>query len=479
MSIPEDQVPITNCTGTGVATEFSYEFYAPDIRDVFVEIGGTLVDEAEWKAVKDSDSTGRIIFNTAPEDGAEIKIYRSTPITQETVWQQGQAFYADTVMSAFDKITMIAQEQRGGEVNVPGTVVTAHSATYAASATYADSATRAGSAATAGSASGLTAAAKIDILNSAAYNGPFKATYGGFTPGLRYINISSGGISMNGSSYPVESGRVSVPDTGGTAYLVGTSSGTGYSFSYTGTEPTSAAGQFYAPIASFADNTVKQIQFGNVTDVTLGGGGVSPETVSSALSAGIASGVTDDAKADIYASAGIGATIEGGSATVTLTGGTGAVVFKGAGAAAITSGSDGEVVISAAGGGAASVPMILYGAGSSLSVGSGNLHFNYTTSSGDPGGRMTVGTGLGGVILGTAKMPLESDEDDTLTIYLTTGEYGTYHTLLTGIDTHGPRNTFISIPLGPDTDFSLEADGTYGTTTAEYNLTFYPYSFNN
>ena len=444
MSIPQDQVPITNCTGTGVATEFSYEFYAPDIRDVFVEIGGTLVDEAEWRAVKDSDSTGRIIFNTAPEDGAEIKIYRSTPITQETVWQQGQAFYADTVMSAFDKLTMIAQEQRGGEANVPGTVVTAHSATYATSATYASSATRAGSATTAGVASGLTAAAKTDILGSAAYDGPFKATHGGFSPGLRYINISAGGISMNGSSYQVTSGRAAVPDTGGTAYLVGTSSGTGYSFSYTGAEPTSAAGQFYAPIASFADNAVKQIQFGNIVDVTLGGGGGGSGDVNYASSAGVADSLAASAAQDIVD-------------------------------AAVTSAQSGVKTFFSS------------TERTALAIGSGTNVTYYTTSATGGPNVSAVGVGLGGVIAGMVSAP--DGADDTWSMNLTIGDQYFYllkpvqipievkdgydQTVGNGV-IYSPRIAQICFPVGPDTNFHVYATDPDGLGIGSTALYFYP-----
>ena len=102
----------------------------------------------------------------APENGAVFTIYRNTPISQDNNWTNGEAFYADTITDAFNKVTMIAQELRGGSVNVPGTVETAHSATYATSAEYAETATNAGHANYANVASGLTAAAKTDIVNA-------------------------------------------------------------------------------------------------------------------------------------------------------------------------------------------------------------------------------------------------------------------------------------------------------------------------
>ncbi len=356
MTIP-DQVPRVVSTADGVATEYSYHFYAPDPSHVFVASNGALVSSG-WQAVKTSDDDGYIKFNTAPASGVELTIYRSTPMTQETVWSNGEAFYADTLTSAANKLTMIAQELRGGTVNVPGTVVSANwasSARIASSATSAGSATRAVSATSAVYATHAVSATKA---GSASYHGPFEARPGNTSMGYDYYNVSGGMVSVNGSNYEVASAQTSGASGAAsrTVYLVGSSAaGSAPTFSFTTTEPTSASGQFYAPIATFVGAEVTQLQFGNIVDTNWGAGGGGGGDVNFASSAGVANNLVASAAEEIVsaaiASAGIEAAIASGSATVTLTGGTGAVVFKGAGAATITSGSSGEVIVSATGGG--------------------------------------------------------------------------------------------------------------------------------
>lgn len=438
MSIPQDQVPKVVSTADGVASQFSYSFYAPDPTNVFVASNGALVSSG-WQAVKVSDSAGYVKFNVAPSSGTTLTIYRSTPMTQETDWQQGQAFYADTLTSAADKLTMIAQELRGGTVNVPGTVTSAQwasSARIASSATSAGSATRAVSATSATSAMNAASAAKA---GSAVYHGPFEATRGGASGGYDYYGVSGGKVCVNGSNYEVASGRASaVQGAEPTVYLVGSSAaGSAPTFSFTTTEPISASGQFYVPVASFVGAEVKQFQRGNIVDTNWGAGGGGGGDVNYASSAGVASNLTASAAEEITSAA-------VGSALSSM--------------------------------GAASVPMILYG-GQLVSAISASV--NYTTSANYTGDRIPLGEGLGGFVVGNITLPVTADEDDYIELYISAGSFGTSRTLLRGVDTHGPFHTFITIPVGPNADFSLEAYGTYGTSSAGIDLLFYPNTLNN
>jgi len=303
--IPQDQVPKVVSTADGVASQFSYSFYAPDPTHVFVASNGALVSSG-WQAVKVSDSAGYVQFNSAPSSGTTLTIYRSTPMTQETDWQQGQAFYADTLTNAVDKLTMIAQELRGGTVNVPGTVVSANwasSARVASSATSAGSAARAGSATNAGSATSAIVAQKA---NSAVYHGPFEVTRGNVSMGLAFYNVSGGAVCVNGSNYSVAAGQTS--GTSGaastTVYLVGSSAaGSAPTFSFTTTEPSSASGQFYAPLTTFVGAEVTQVQFGNIVDTSWGTGGGGGGDVQYASSAGVAENLVASAASEITSAA--------------------------------------------------------------------------------------------------------------------------------------------------------------------------------
>ena len=437
MTIP-DQIPRVVSTADGVATEYGYHFYAPDPTHVFVASNGALVTSG-WQAVKTSDDDGYIKFNTAPAAGVELTIYRSTPMTQEIVWSNGEAFYADTLTSAANKLTMIAQELRGGTVNAPGTVTSAQwasSARIASSATYAGSATRAGSATSATNATSATVAQKA---GSAAYHGPFEATRGGASGGYVYYGVSGGKVCVNGSNYEVASGQVSaVQGTEPTVYLVGISSaGSAPTFSFTTTEPTSASGQFYVPVASFVGAEVKQFQMGNIVDTNWGAGGGGGGDVNYASSAGVASNLTASAATELTSAA-----VDSALSSM----------------------------------GAASVPMILYGGQPVSAISAG---VNYTTSANYEGSRVPLGEGLGGFVVGNVTLPVTADEDDYIELYISAGSFGTSRTLLRGVDTHGPFNTFITIPVGPNADFSLETYGTYGTASAGIDLLFYPNTLNN
>ena len=454
MSIPQDQVPKVVSTADGVVSQFSYSFYAPDPTNVFVASNGALVSSG-WQAVKVSDSAGYVKFNVAPSSGTTLTIYRSTPMTQETDWQQGQAFYADTLTSAADKLTMIAQELRGGTVNVPGTVTSAQwasSARIASSATNAGSATRAGSATSAVYATSATVAQKA---GSAAYHGPFEATRGGASGGYDYYGVSGGKVCVNGSNYEVASGRASaVQGTEPTVYLVGSSAaGSAPTFSFTTTEPTSSAGQFYAPIANFVEGGAVQVQFGNIVDTNWGAGGGGGGDVNYASSAGVASNLTASAAEELTSAAVDSAVAFAASASII----------------GCNYGSDSAVA---------------WKNRTELVIGSQGAFTHYTTSDTASGGKIKLGDGLGGVIAGFIVAP--DGATDSWAIDATIGSTGDFTLLqprqetvtvtsggtsFTGI-MYTPKNGFVSIPVGANTDFHVYVLS--GTSKGETHLYFYP-----
>jgi len=367
----DDQVPKSEVyTANGTTKEFAYLFDAPVTANLRVEEDGE-VTTTGYTVIPASEGGGIVKFDTAPTAGTKIFIYRVTPISLDMDLNDGASFHADVVNSAFSKLTMIAQELRGGTVStVPfvesaghaatadaaGTAATADFATVAGSlsagvvvdsATKADvavalsagvvanSATYATSATYAETASGLTNAAKTDVVNSAVqiagaeeYQGPFAVNTDGTGDGMT-AGMMSGYVKVGGSQYLVstfDSDHVSFRE-GDTLYLTLLSSGgaitSGLVTSPSGSPPDTVV----VRIAHHgAGDNVTQYQFGDITTVPWGG-------------------VT-----------GIGATVENGSATVTLTGGTGAVTLIGAGNTSIMPGTGGGVIISGGGGGGNGIP---------------------------------------------------------------------------------------------------------------------------
>lgn len=445
MTIP-DQIPRVVSTADGVATEYSYHFYAPDPSHVFVASNGALVTSG-WQAVKTSDDDGYIKFNTAPASGVELTIYRSTPMTQETVWSNGEAFYADTITDAVDKLTMITQELRGGTVNVPGTVTSAQwasSARIASSATNAGSATRAGSATSAVYATSATVAQKA---GSAVYHGPFEATRGGASGGYVYYGVSGGKVCVNGSNYEVASGQVSaVQGTEPTVYLVGSSAaGSAPTFSFTTTEPTSSAGQFYAPIANFVEGGAVQVQFGNIVDTSWGTGGGGD--VNYASFAGVANNLVASAAEQIVSGAVNSAVETMGQVTVPT------IKANAIGISIGTSGGE-----------------VRYTTAKTARTYDGH---SWSPIDGD-------GPGLGGVIMGQISVPAGALSTYNVEYVTHTGGSGSVLVHSCTIfdpevidGTPYPARVFICIPVGPNTEFSITAYDGNGSTG---ELNFLPYS---
>lgn len=101
--------------GNGSTKEFSFDFPVLENSSikVYVSIDGveTEADVSEYSA-NISGNGGSVIFNTAPADNTVIAITRLTDQTQETPYKTSSGFPAVRIEEAFDKLTMMIQEQQ-------------------------------------------------------------------------------------------------------------------------------------------------------------------------------------------------------------------------------------------------------------------------------------------------------------------------------------------------------------------------------
>ena len=101
--------------GNGVTTEFSFDFPILENSSIktYISVDGveTEVDSSEY-SVDISGNGGNVVFNTAPVEGSVIAIIRLTDQTQETPYKTSSGFPAVRIEEAFDKLTMITQEQQ-------------------------------------------------------------------------------------------------------------------------------------------------------------------------------------------------------------------------------------------------------------------------------------------------------------------------------------------------------------------------------
>jgi len=195
---------------TGTATEFNCGFYVGDVKDVYVEIDGSSVAAAgNYDVIKDSGGMGRVVFSSAVTSGAKVQMFRLTPMTQGVDLKQGEAFYPEQVESAFDKLTMIVQEIRGGTVHAGGTVDSAAYAGRAGTADTADYLNEPDRSALIGSATAAVGGGiQTTIVDYIARQGtvPYASSAGGLTPSAKADIISSAGGGGDGG--------VVVPDYG-------------------------------------------------------------------------------------------------------------------------------------------------------------------------------------------------------------------------------------------------------------------------
>lgn len=106
-------------SGTGSQTIFPFTFSvleADDLQVVLVDADGNEttqvrgVDYTLTPASNDFSNGGNVVMSVAPGATEELVIYRLLDLTQETDYEEGDSFPAETHEQALDRLTMIAQQ---------------------------------------------------------------------------------------------------------------------------------------------------------------------------------------------------------------------------------------------------------------------------------------------------------------------------------------------------------------------------------
>lgn len=94
-------------TGNGVATEFAIPFSFLEQGHIKVrqKLDDIQTERTDWEI-----RAGNLVFQTAPETGAEIAVIREVPLTQETDYRENEILPAETLERDFDKLTMQVQQ---------------------------------------------------------------------------------------------------------------------------------------------------------------------------------------------------------------------------------------------------------------------------------------------------------------------------------------------------------------------------------
>lgn len=93
--------------GNGIATTFAipFPFLEKEHLKVYQLLNDIQTERVDW-----SLSNGNMVFETAPENGAQIVIMRQVPLTQETDYRENEILPAETLERCFDKLTMQVQQ---------------------------------------------------------------------------------------------------------------------------------------------------------------------------------------------------------------------------------------------------------------------------------------------------------------------------------------------------------------------------------
>lgn len=104
------QIPIVEYNGNGVVTKFDWDWEM--IEDSTI---GVLVDNEQVTNYNLEDQS--VIFDTPPDDGAFIQIYRRTQVWMPEDYVAYGRFHPDKTELSVDRATLIAQERMGDAVN--------------------------------------------------------------------------------------------------------------------------------------------------------------------------------------------------------------------------------------------------------------------------------------------------------------------------------------------------------------------------
>ena len=118
------QVPYTELQGNGVSTSFGYPFLLPSAAWLRVYLNQVLQTGGYSVTGLNNPAGGQVLFTTPPALGAIILLTRISPLNQLVDLQPYDAFPAQTVEDALNKMTIIAQQVQAaliGRVGIPET----------------------------------------------------------------------------------------------------------------------------------------------------------------------------------------------------------------------------------------------------------------------------------------------------------------------------------------------------------------------
>lgn len=120
MTVSTSYAPLTY-SGNGVTTNFSvtWPFLTGTLVVTAIDADGvetvkTITTHYTVSGGTDADgkpATGTVTMLSAPASGTQLRISRSTTLTQVSTWSENDAFPQSTLEAALDKLTLIAQER--------------------------------------------------------------------------------------------------------------------------------------------------------------------------------------------------------------------------------------------------------------------------------------------------------------------------------------------------------------------------------
>ena len=102
--------PRVQYTGNGVTTVFPYEFAIFDESDMVVYLGDEVQESGYSVSGAGQTEGGNVTFDTAPDDGVVITLYRNIPIERITDFQEGGTFRPKNLNDEFDRQTAFLQQ---------------------------------------------------------------------------------------------------------------------------------------------------------------------------------------------------------------------------------------------------------------------------------------------------------------------------------------------------------------------------------
>ena len=99
--------------GNDSTTAFTVNFPYTEKSQIKVYLGDTLKSLTTHYTLTDPDSTGTVTFLTPPATGTLVTILRETDFLQTTDYANNDILDAETLESAFDKLTMMCQQVKG------------------------------------------------------------------------------------------------------------------------------------------------------------------------------------------------------------------------------------------------------------------------------------------------------------------------------------------------------------------------------